>query len=128
MSLIHLLGVKGTAQELLSKPELRGSDFGDEGSYSVLSVRCPGAYSARFVTRVRGQARFWLQQSSYSVQRSFCMPFLLLPRGAWVTTRFTSPLGRTPPRYSVDLDRNGVVDLTGTFRAGGKNFPVSTRC
>jgi hypothetical protein len=128
VGLIRELGLRGTAQQLLSVPELRGSDFSDEGSYSVFSVRCPGAYSARFVTREAGFARFWLQQSRFDVERSYCMPALLLPKGAWVTTRFTSPLGRTPPSYTVDRNRDGVVDRRGTFRSGGKNFPVSTRC
>jgi hypothetical protein len=128
VGLMRQLGLRGTAQQLLSKPELRGSDFSDEGSYSVLSVRCPGAYTARFVTREGGFARFWLQQSGFKVERSFCMPALLLPKGAWVTTRFTSPLVRDAPRYWVDRNRDGVVDRTGIFKSGGRNFPVSTRC
>jgi hypothetical protein len=128
VALIRQLGLKGTAQQLLSLPGLGGSEFSDEGSYSVFSVRCPGAYTARFVTRESGFARFWLQQSRFTVERSFCMPALLLPKGAWVTTRFTSPLGQALPRYAVDRNRDGVVDLSGTFRTGGKNFPVSERC
>jgi hypothetical protein len=128
LRLMRLLGLKGSTQQLLAIPSIRGGDFADEGSYSDLSVRCAGVYRASFVTRSYGPARFWLQQARFEVQRSFCMPAQLLPRGARVSTEFSVPLGTTTPRYRIDRNADGVIDRTGTFKRGGTAFPVSTRC
>ena len=62
LRLIRLLGLKGSAQQLLTLPSIRGGDFADQGSYSNLSVRCAGVYHASFVTRSFGPARFSLSK------------------------------------------------------------------
>jgi len=80
LRLLRLLGLKGSTQQLLALPSIRGGEFADQGSYSTLSVRCAGVYRASFVARSDGFARFWLQQARNAVQRSFCMPALSLPR------------------------------------------------
>jgi hypothetical protein len=128
LRLMRLLGLKGSTKQLLSLPSIRGGEFADSGSYSTLSVRCAGAYHASFVNRSDGFARFWLQQARFAVQRSFCMPAQLLPRGARVSTEFSVPLGAAAPRYSVDRNADGIIDRTGSFKRGGARFPVSTRC
>jgi hypothetical protein len=128
LRLLRLLGLKGSTQQLLALPTIRGGEFADQGSYSTLSVRCGGVYHASFVTRSDGFARFWLQQARNAVQQSFCMPAQLLPRGARVSTEFSVPLGAAAPRYSVDRDADGIIDRTGSFKRGGARFPVSTRC
>jgi hypothetical protein len=128
LRLMRLLGLKGSTQQLLALPSIRGGDFADAGSYSNLSVRCAGLYHASFVTRSYGLARFWLQQARTEVQRSFCMPAQLLPRGARVSTEFSVPLGAAAPRYRIDRNADGIIDRTGSFKRGGTRFPVSTRC
>jgi hypothetical protein len=128
LRLMRLLGLKGSTQQLLALPSIRGGDFADQGSYSDLSVRCAGQYRASFVARSFGPARFWLQQARAEVQRSFCMPALLLPRGARVSTEFSVPLGAAAPRYHVDRNADGIIDRTGSFKRGGTRFPISTRC
>jgi len=128
LRLMRLLGLKGSAQQLLALPSIRGGDFADEGSYSELSVRCAGVYHASFVARSLGLARFWLQQARTAVQRSFCMPAQLLPRGARVSTAFSVPLGTAAPRYRIDRNADGIIDRIGSFKRGGTGFPVSTRC
>jgi hypothetical protein len=128
LRLMRLLGLKGTTKQLLSLPSIRGGDFADAGSYSDLSVRCAGRYRASFVARSDGFARFWLQQARFEVERSFCMPAQLLPRGARVSTEFSVPLGAAAPRYSIDRNADGIIDRTGSFRRGGARFPISTRC
>jgi hypothetical protein len=128
LRLIRLLGLKGSAQQLLALPSIRGGAFADEGSYSTLSVRCAGVYHASFVTRSFGLVRLWLQQASTTVRRGYCMPAQLLPRGARVSTEFSVPLGAAAPRYRIDRDADGIIDRTGTFKRGGTLFPVSTRC
>lgn len=128
LRLLRLLGLKGSAQQLLSLPSIRGGEFADQGSYSTLFVRCAGVYRASFVARSYGAARFWLQQARTKVQRSFCMPALLFPRGARVSTEFSVPLGAAAPRYNVDRNADGIIDRTGSFKRGGAQFPVSTRC
>ncbi len=128
LRLMRLLGLRGSTQQLLSLPSIRGGDFADQGSYSDLSVRCPGLYRASFVARTGGLARFWLQEARSAVQRGFCMPAQLLPRGARVSTEFSVPLGAAAPRYRIDRNADGIIDRTGTFKRGGIRFPISTRC
>ena len=128
LRLLRLLGLKGSTQQLLALPSIRGGEFADQGSYSTLSVRCAGVYHASFVARSGGFARFWLQEARNAVQRSFCMPGLSLPRGARLSTEFSVPFGAAAPRYSLDRNADGIIDRTGTFKRGGAGFPVSTRC
>ena len=71
--------------------------------------------------RLFGQART-------AVQRSFCTPAQLLPRGARVSMEFAVPLDVTAPRYRVDRNADGIIDRIGRFKPGGTRFPVSTRC
>jgi hypothetical protein len=128
LRLMRLLGLKGSTQQLLSLPSIRGGEFADQGSYSTLSVRCAGVYRASFVTRSEGFARFWLRQARNAVQQSFCMPAQLLPRGARVSMEFSVPLDAATPRYRIDRNADGIIERTGTFMRGGARFPVSTRC
>jgi hypothetical protein len=128
LRLMRLLGLKGSTRQLLALPSIRGADFADQGSYSNLTVRCVGSYHASFVTRSFGLARFWLQEARTTVERSFCMPAQLLPRGARVSTEFSVPLGAAAPRYRIDRNADGIIDRTGSFKRGGTRFPESTRC
>jgi len=124
----RLLGITGTAEHIFELPSLPGGEFDDEGSYSNLTVRCPGQYTASFVTRERGFARFLLQQTRFSVQRSFCMHTQFLPKGARVSTQFAIPLKSRPPRFTVDINNDGHVDRSGSFNVGGSHFPDFIDC
>jgi hypothetical protein len=126
LRLMHELGVKGTIAELLKLPPLSGGESFNAGSIGNFDLHCANGYRATAVVKHAGFTRFWLQQQRGMLQkvtRAYCMPALNLPKGALLSAVFAAPLRATPPSYTVDRNRDGMVDGRGLFHHGGADFP-----
>lgn len=137
VALRRMLGLRGTAKELLTLPEIVGSDYADGGSIGYFSLACPGRYRATVVVHGPGQyrpkTRFWLRDErsmrspddpqAGQVLRAFCMPPVWIPNRGRLSVAFTSPLASTAPVFEVDRNGDGKTERHGSFRRGGGGFP-----